>query len=285
MTSSKPTLSILERNVTPESITLADGTKAHWLGDRSAEKLLLFFHGGGYLLYAVDGHLHLLDQTIRSVEEKGGKLAVLFLAYDVSVQAPYPRQLQQAAALLHYVLTVLGKKADDVLLAGDSAGGNLALALMSHILHPQPSVKPIELSGQLAGVSLMSPWVTFDTKSDSMRTNRGSDVLAIPALNKWAGIFKGDAVSDPYLEPLSAPEHWWQSFPAQKVLVLAGADEIFVDDIQHFAKQLGNAFPDVVMKTVAGEAHDQLVLEFMLKEAPSKQREEFQQWIGDIVCV
>jgi acetyl esterase/lipase len=155
---------------------------------------------------------------------------------------------------------------------------------VSHILHPHPTVEPVEVSGQFAGIALLSPWVTFDTNSDSMRANRISDVIAIPSLNKWASIFRGDAASDPYLEPLSAPENWWQSFPARNVLLLAGADEVFVDDIQHFAKQLGNAPPNVVLKIVPKEAHDHLVLEFMLKETRSKQREEFEKWIRDVVC-
>ncbi|KAL4861466.1 hypothetical protein BDV12DRAFT_208003 [Aspergillus spectabilis] len=266
-----------------ETIALPDGTKAHWLGDQTAEKVLLYFHGGGYLLYAVKGHFHLLHESIQAVKERHGKLAVLFLEYDVSLDAPYPRQLQQASALLQYTLTTLGKKPEQILLAGDSAGGNLALALLSHILHPHPQVSPVQLSGDLGGVALLSPWVTFETESTSMRTNQHRDVLSIPALNKWASIFKGSAVSDPYLEPLSAPQGWWQGLPTTKILIPAGANEVFVEDIQKFAEQLRGAGKDVAVHATPGEAHDHLVMEFLMGHGRTQQREIFEKWICEII--
>ncbi|KAJ5580818.1 alpha/beta-hydrolase [Penicillium hetheringtonii] len=183
-----------EECLEPESITLDDGTHVHLLGDDSAEKVLLFFHGGGYVTPAVDAHFKLLVETIHQVEEHGGRLKIFFLQYDLAVVSPYPRQLQQASALLKYTLTTLGKQPEQILLAGDSAGGHLALALLSHILHPHPTVHPIKLDGRFSSVALLSPWVTFDTgKTRSMRLNRYKDALAIPTLNAWSSTFIGNA--------------------------------------------------------------------------------------------
>ncbi|KAI9376175.1 Alpha/Beta hydrolase protein [Aspergillus egyptiacus] len=262
-----------------DSIALPDGTQAHWLGDPSAEKMLLYLHGGGYLLPAVEGHFHLLHQTVRKVEQQGGKLAVLFLSYDLSIIAPYPRQLQQATALLRHTLTVLGRRPEDILLAGDSAGGNLLLALVSHTVHQHPQVDPLDLPGKLAGVALLSPWVTFDSSADAMRRNLHRDILALPVLKKWAAIFQGGAASDFYLEPLSAPSDWWQGFPAKEVLIMAGGDELFVDDIAKFSKQFDAANSQTVTKIVRGEAHDHPVMEFVVKEPQSEQRRIFEAWI------
>ncbi|KAL5048546.1 hypothetical protein BDW71DRAFT_195852 [Aspergillus fruticulosus] len=289
---SKPTLSALEllavgatasEGLNAKTIRLPDGTKAHWLGDPTAEKVLLFFHGGGYLLFAVEGHFQLLHESLRAVEQQGGKLGVLLLEYDVSLQAPYPRQLQQASALLQYALMALEKKPEQIILAGDSAGGNLALALISHILHPHPQVNAVTLSGDLAGVALLSPWVTFETSSESMKSNQHRDALAIPALNKWASLFKSSAPSDPYLEPLSAPEGWWQGLPAKKILVLAGANELFVDDILRFAGQLSGIVQNVALHATPGEAHDHLVMEFLMGHPRTQQRDIFEKWVCEIV--
>ncbi|KAJ5239867.1 alpha/beta-hydrolase [Penicillium chermesinum] len=269
---------VTSQGLNAKTVTLPDGTKAHWLGDPTAEKILLFFHGGGYLVYATDGHFHLLHESLKAVEQQGGKLAVLFLEYDVSLDAPYPRQLQQATALLQYTLTELQKKPEQILLAGDSAGGNLALALLSHLSHPHPQVDAVNLSASLSGTALLSPWVTFETTSESMKANAHRDALAIPALHKWASLFRGSAPSDPYLEPLSAPANWWQPLLTKKVLITAGADEIFVDDIQKFAAQLSSASKDVEMHTTTGEPHDYLVMEFLMGHPRTQQRDIFEKW-------
>lgn len=50
-----------------------------------------------------------------------------------------------------------------IVIAGDSAGGNLTLGLISHLLHPHPDVPKVELSGPLATTILISPWVKFTT--------------------------------------------------------------------------------------------------------------------------
>lgn len=89
--------------------------------------------GGGYVTPAVDAHFKLLVETIQQVEEHGGRLKIFFLQYgkyqlilalqtststnqptDLAVVSPYPRQLQQASALLKYTLTTLGKQPEQV---------------------------------------------------------------------------------------------------------------------------------------------------------------------------
>ncbi|OQE13256.1 hypothetical protein PENFLA_c051G10194 [Penicillium flavigenum] len=270
---------VSSHSLSENTITLPDGTRAHWIGDPAAEKVLLFFHGGGYLLYPGQGHFQLLHETLRAAEQQGTQLAVLFLSYDISLQAPYPRQLQQASALLKYTLTVLRREPENIFLTGDSAGGNLAIALLSHILHPHPQIEAIHVPTKLGGAALLSPWVTFNTSSGSMRSNQYSDVLNVAALEKWATLFKGLATSDQYMEPLSAPEDWWQGLPTREVLVIAGGDELFVDDIQNFADQLSSVHKEVILETVPREAHDHLVMEFFLKEGRTRQREIFEKWL------
>lgn len=51
----------------------------------SALKIMLtgMVIGGGYVMYAIEAHFHLLLETIRSVQGNGGKLAVLFLSYGI----------------------------------------------------------------------------------------------------------------------------------------------------------------------------------------------------------
>lgn len=118
-----------------------------------------------------------------------------------------------------------------------------------------------------------------------MHTNRQRDILGIPVVNAWARLFKGNAPSDPYLEPLLAPEDWWKDFPAAKVQVLAGKEEIFVDDIESFTKRLSATVEGLTPTTVPGEAHDHLVMEFLYNDPRTRQRDAFEEFIKKIVGV
>lgn len=167
-----------------------------------------------------------------------------------------------------------------MILGGDSAGGNLTLAVLSHTVHPHPQVKPLKITGQFAGAALLSPWVTFNTTgTKSMKTNQNMDLLALSVLDNWSALFQGGAPTDYYLEPLDAPLDWWAGLPVQDILVTAGADEVFRDDIEQFAAQLKTAQLKTTLNTAQGEAHDHLIMEYGLKEPESQARAAFQQWI------
>lgn len=124
-------------------------------------------------------------------------------------------------------------------MGGDSAGGHLALGLMSHISHPHPGLARLESSGNgLRGVMLVSPWVTFDQNAPSFTSNKSKDNLTRRGLEKWSNAYMSSAEDDFYNAPLSAPGEWWQNLPAESVLVLAGADELMVDDIRDITQKL-----------------------------------------------
>lgn len=167
-----------------------------------------------------------------------------------------------------------------ILLAGDSAGGNLLLALLSHILHPHPQVDSIKFDGRFSSVALLSPWITFNTvKTPSMRLNRYKDVLALSIITEWASLFAGNAPLDAYLQPHEAPEDWFRGLPVKNLLLMAGADEVFVDHLREFGGILRDVFPPTTIEIVKDEAHCHLILESLMGESNSKQRAIFQDWI------
>ncbi|KAI9041277.1 alpha/beta-hydrolase [Aspergillus affinis] len=265
------------------TVDLGDGTRGHWIGDSSAEHVLFHCHGGGYAIYATGAHFEGLWSIVQELRRTGKNLAVLLLSYDVSSTAHYPRQLEQACSLLSYLIQTKGIASSKVILTGDSAGGHLLLSLLSHIIHPHPEVSPIVLppGATFLGAALFSPWVTFDTESsESMRRNRTKDVLHIPALEDWSAKFTGTAPRDNYLDPLRAPPEWWIGLPIRDILIVSGADEIFIDDIDVFARKLSAVHPTVSHFSASGEAHIQLFTEFMIRESKSKQRDVLQEWIG-----
>lgn len=104
--------------------------------------------------------------------------------------------------------------------------------------HPITPLAPVEGKGSFKGVLLMSPWVTFDQAAPAMTSNIGRDVLDRRTLKIWSDNFLGGSEADKYNTPALADADWWQGIAASSICVLAGADEIFVDDIRKFVSKL-----------------------------------------------
>ena len=124
-------------------------------------------------------------------------------------------------------------------MAGDSAGGNLAISLLSLISHPHPSAPEIDLKGKkLAGAFLISPWVTDDVTSSSMKSNLATDYLDHNVIRYSAAKFMGNAKRDNYSWPLDAPTEWWEDLQVQDICVLGAEYEIFVADVEAWTKKV-----------------------------------------------
>ncbi|KAI9766005.1 MAG: hypothetical protein M1840_007012 [Geoglossum simile] len=222
----------------PQSIVLADGTKGHWIGSHDAEKILVYFHGGGYTYPAYSTNFQYVWEIKELLNKLGHSTAVLVLSYDLAPGGQYPRQLQQAAGLINHLITGLGKSPSNIVLFGDSAGGNLTLAVLSHMAHPHPDVPKIESTENFRGTLLLSPWVSLDISAPAMKVNQNKDYLKDVTLKYWGDRFMGAAKVDPYNQPLTAPSDWWSALNVNEILVVAGRDELLVDDIRDFTKKL-----------------------------------------------
>lgn len=82
-----------------------------------------------------------------------------------------------------------------IIVAGDSAGGNMSLSLISHLLHPHEAVtSKFTLSQPLAGAVLISPWVKLVADDGSVIRNAKSDMITPSALVRWSKVFLGTKV-------------------------------------------------------------------------------------------
>jgi len=255
----------------PASTPLPLGAKAHWIGNESADKILVFFHGkhmvggqgfdakqiGGGYVKPVTTQLGLLWDIKTSL---ASKFAICLLSYSLAPEAQFPVQLQQAVHLLRNLVVDKGKtpenvriykeigrlsvlKADQhhqIILCGDSAGGNLVLGLLSHLLHPHPSITPLKLPSPLLGAALISPWGDFSTSALSYTRNGFKDSIDASVLQKWSAYFMDGADTDNYNQPFRAPDSWWIDLngAVRDVLITAGTDEVLVDDIKAFATKI-----------------------------------------------
>jgi acetyl esterase/lipase len=274
------------KSLKPDSEILQDGTKAHWIGPRTAKKLIIHFHGGGYVLPAAAytfTYLHGLREALRKSLPQSSSAnedlvpSVLVLSYDLSPGAVFPRQLIQATALLQHIFQNLHIAPRSIILSGDSAGGNLALALLSHIAHPHPSVPKLDFPAdeKFLGVVLLSPWADFETDHQSFETNVRKDDLTKAFLTNCSESFLGTKhpherdADTAYTQPDLAPVEWWKGVPADRdsILITGGEDELLIDGVKSLAKNMSEGLgAEVELSVVKDEAHEGPLLEKMMGE-------------------
>jgi hypothetical protein len=97
----------------PDTDVLSSGLKVHWLGSKTAEKVLLYFHGGGFVLSCSAGHFQWLFDLEKELS-KSHSFSVVLVSYTLAPHGQYPVQVQQAAEALQWLLTQQGRKPSNV---------------------------------------------------------------------------------------------------------------------------------------------------------------------------
>ena len=247
---------------------LSLSAKLHWVGPRSSSgNVLLYFHGGGYNSPAVGpGHVAF---ALRCASNASASLALL--EYTLAPIAHYPTQLRQAVSALKHILA--STPPSKIIIAGDSAGGHLSASLLSHLLHPSKYIEALPLSEKLDGICFICPFVSFDYDKKSYKYNANRDYLSLEAVKELNSNFKPpelsdeDAIKDPQLSPLDAPRGWWKNSPVERMLVVAGTWEVFLDDCVAFGQRLTEeAVPQTKVDVVqcAKEVHAACIVDQML---------------------
>ncbi|KAK7547066.1 Alpha/Beta hydrolase protein [Phyllosticta citricarpa] len=244
---------------------LEDGTRAYWMGSKTARNVMLYLHGGGYAFPISNLHFKFLHYLIDDVNEKDtDALSILVLHYDTTPFGTYPRQLAQSAALLNYVRKNLGIPANRLFVSGDSAGGNLVMSLLSHLMHPHPdhSVPTVELDKgeKLKGAALICPMTSFDLGADSFQRNKTLDVIDGRAGLRWVNAYLGGKPHDPYNEPACTPEGWWKNLAnvCRDVYHLIGGNEVMLDHEVLCYKKIEKEWAgdgEIRVEIIPGEGH------------------------------
>ena len=156
-------------------------------------RVILQLHGGGYI-----GPMKNIYRTMAVRYSKilnGGD--VLTIDYRVAPKHPYPAALEDAVAAYLWLIEEQEYDPKKVLIAGDSAGGGLALALMMYL---RDNDYPLPL-----GAVLMSPWTDLTCNGSSYSTNFKNDPLFGNSTESmlYGSEYIGSAdPRDPYISPL-----------------------------------------------------------------------------------
>ena len=216
---------LLPADVQVETVS-ANGVKAEWTTtpDADTSKVVLYLHGGGYVIGSLDSHRHLAAEVGRAA-----RCRTLAIDYRLAPEHPFPAAVDDALAAYRFLLAS-NVSAAGISIAGDSAGGGLVVAVMVAIRDaglPQPACGwPI------------SPWIDMEAIGDSMVGKASTD----PTVQK-AGIldmakhYLGGA--DPR-SPLAAPLYADLQGLAP-LLIQVGTAETLLDDAIRLAQRAGAA--------------------------------------------
>src|SRR5436190_5944134 len=187
------------------------------------EAAILYFHGGAYVVGSARAYRHFVGQIAA-----GAKVAAFVPEYGLAPERPFPVAVYDAQAAYQ---ELVGKGFARIALAGDSAGGGLALVLLSLAV-----ARARETGGSgPVGATLMSPWTDLALTGASMQARAEADPLSTEQeLAAAARVYLGDHDRrDPLASPLYGD---LAGLPPVRIDV--GEDEILLDDSVLFGERL-----------------------------------------------
>ena len=211
---------------------------------------VLFLHGGAYSVGSFRNYGHFTWRLGKAAHAR-----VLALDYRMAPEHPYPAALNDALAGYCWLLDQ-GAKPDRILLAGDSAGGGLTLALL---LKLRDEGVPLP-----AGAVALSPWTDLATTGASLHTKADTDPMLVASeIPHHAAMYLGGAdPRDPYASPLYGDP---RGLPP--TLIQAGGDEVLLDDGVRMAEKMQAAGCDVELQVWPRMPHVFQLLATVMPEA------------------
>lgn len=218
------------------------GMDAAWMRlerPHKRRRVILYCHGGGY----TSGGLG-FSKVLASKLTRATGLDVLAFDYRLAPEHPYPAAVEDAQAAWDHLMR-LGFGARDVVLAGDSAGGNMALVLCLR-LRAEGRMLP-------GALLLMSPWTDMTCSGESLTERADIDPVLTPEYiyavrEAYAG---GLDPSQPELSPLLAD---LAGFPP--TLIQVGTHEILFSDAERLAERMKAAGTECRLEVWEGMWHD-----------------------------
>ncbi|PAB58357.1 alpha/beta hydrolase [Anaeromicrobium sediminis] len=199
------------------------GVPAVWIDTSNSNKnkgVIIYLHGGGYMSGNVKNYCTIPIQLSNAIGIK-----VLSVDYGLAPEDPFPKGLEDALNIYEYLLEE-GYSSNNIAIAGDSAGGGLAVATV---------LKLRDLGLDLpAALGLFSPWVDLTLKGDTIETLKEYEtILSKRQLEGSAKIYAGkEELDNPLISPIYAN---YKDFPP--MMILAGSREVLLSDSMNLARK------------------------------------------------
>lgn len=221
---------------------------------------IVHLHGGGWILGSKQTHAHMADV----IAEKSGS-AVVFVNYSPSPEAQYPVAAEEGFAVLKYLAehgNELKIDPNHLSLLGDSAGGNLAIAV---------TLLALERKGpKIDALLLYYPVTSGELNTPSYEQYSNGPWLTKAAMEWFWNAYVPETKlrKDPHLSPVNATEEQLKGFP--RTLVITAENDVLRDEGEAFAKKLFNAGVEASAVRILGTIHDFVMLNLLAESPPTK---------------
>lgn len=224
-------------DITPVSI----GTlKAEWVKPPKAEghRVILYLHGGGYCFCSPETHRPLVARLCQNAQARG-----LSIDYRLAPENPFPAALDDAVNAYRWLLAQ-GISPNGIILAGDSAGGGLAIATAMAL---RDGGAPLPRA-----LVTFSPWTDLALTGWTILTNAKTDPSTTwETLGICARYYlKNTPPTNPFASPLYGN---FRGLPP--LLIHVGSEEILRDDATRVAEKAEAAGCDVSVEVWEGMPH------------------------------
>lgn len=198
--------------------------EAEWVSVNRAHMkkyVILYCHGGGYSTGS-----RKYARTLTTKLASSTFMDVLCFDYRLAPEHPFPAALEDAMKAWDYLM-LLGYGAREVIVAGDSAGGNLALTLVLQLKNQQRLLP--------RGLVLMSPWTDLTSSGESFQKRAELDpVLNEEYINRMKLAYAaGQDLKDPLISPL-----WGNHREFPPIYIQVGDNEILYSDAWRLYERL-----------------------------------------------
>ena len=211
-----------------------------------ADKVLLYLHGGGHIFGSIWSHRHYVSRLAAAAD-----VTAFHIDYRLAPEHPYPAAIEDALNAYQHLLKQ-GIKPENLIVGGESAGGNLAAALLLTLKDkglPQP-----------AGVYLLSPWLDMTTTADSYtRVGTRDPMITRAGIDGVAAAYLGGQPDNPITSPVRADP---SGLPP--MLIHVGSEEVLLSDSTTFATNAAMTGIDVTLHVAAGMPHAWPLFHFYL---------------------
>ncbi|MEI7885367.1 MAG: alpha/beta hydrolase [Clostridia bacterium] len=231
---------------------------AEWLIPRECKKeqVILYFHGGGFVMGTSKDHRGLVAKFV----EKCGVQALTF-DYSLAPEHPFPAAINDGVAIYEWLLSS-GYQGQNIIIAGDSAGGGIALSTIL-VLKDKKLALP-------AAIVVFSPCTDLTCSGESHKTKAKLDP-ATPqgATETYTSYYIGESdPSDPYMSPL-----FGNLVGLPPLMIQVGENETLLDDAVRLAKNAENAGVEVQLHLWEGMFHCFPLMAPMFPEATQAMNE------------
>jgi len=234
-----------------------EGIKAEWLvpAGANSEKLIMYVHGGGYVSGSCSVHRGFVSKFAHFTQ-----VANLVFEYRLAPENKYPAAVDDSVKVYQWLLSV-GYKPENIVIAGESAGGGLCLATLL-------ALKDRKIQMPAAAVAI-SPWTDLTCSGDSYKTKNRYSPAPFNSWHVFSKHYCGNTpAGTPFISPLFGD---LKGLPP--LFINSGVNDELFNDGEKFSQKAREAGVDVTFVAGTGMVHCYPLLAPMFPEAAEAMNE------------